>query len=148
MFTTRLPWEMPVQLLFDDFTRWLGKQQTDALPQNKLHQQVVIPFDLFYKDFANWLANEKLAFLAHKFWEKLSPAHLYNYNLRAKLKLKLDTTKVQHSQIKKKRGKKLCTSLPAKKRCLPVKKNKSSKPGSRKTPNKSKEKSAKLKECR
>lgn len=79
-----MPWDMPVQLLFDDFSRWQYKQNSDPMPVNKLEPKIYLPFDVFYKDFVTWLANEKLGFLAYQFWEKLTPSQMHSYELKAK----------------------------------------------------------------
>ncbi|XP_017866780.1 PREDICTED: uncharacterized protein LOC108616225 [Drosophila arizonae] len=123
MVISRMPWEMPVQLLFDDFSRWQYRQNSDLMPVNKLEQKIYLPFDMFYKDFVTWLANEKLGFLAHQFWEKLSPAQMHSYDMKAKaMHEAAKATKTKPAQFVKKPA----VKAPTKKRGLQGKSSKRS----------------------
>ena len=90
---------MPSELLFEDFSSWLAKQQTaakrdrcttererltmtmtgESCPESKSCK----PFDIFYQDFARWLTDQQLTTMAHQFWDKLTPCQMFDYVIRS-----------------------------------------------------------------
>ncbi|KAL7736360.1 hypothetical protein ACLKA6_014830 [Drosophila palustris] len=83
---------MPSELLFEDFSSWLAKQQTttkgageregmkcESCPESEACKL----FDIFYQDFARWLTDQQLTIMAHQFWDKLTPCQMFDYVIRS-----------------------------------------------------------------
>ncbi|KAM8712043.1 hypothetical protein ACLKA7_012547 [Drosophila subpalustris] len=83
---------MPSELLFEDFSSWLAKQQTATKRAGESEKmtcescsesEACKPFDIFYQDFARWLTDQQLTIMAHQFWDKLTPCQMFDYVIRS-----------------------------------------------------------------